>query len=123
MSTFHKDEMDKFYLKVDTVGITSVGRAELDRVAAIKALSDRKPVPVYGPQQDALINHTIFLGADTEMVVLAIGQPAEKPSMNERGQQVWFYYFDDYSRPTYLYFEQQGQYWVLVKAEKGTHTN
>ncbi len=118
LTAFHKEDLDKFCLKFDTLGITSIGRAEQDRIYAIRALSDRN---VHGPQQEALINRTVFLGADNEMVALALGSPLKKPEINSLGQQVWIYYFDDYSRPTYLYFEKRGTYWVLVKAEKTSH--
>jgi len=120
VSNFHEDDLKKFYLKFDTLGITTVGRSELNRIDAIKALSDR-PSPVPVPQQDALINRTVFLGADNEMVTLALGPPIEDPTINDKGQQLWVYHFDDYNRPTYLYFEKRGIYWILVKAEKTIH--
>jgi len=117
ISTNHKEELDKFYLKVDSWGFTSVGKAEIERKAAIDALADEG---VLFPQREALVNKTVFLGATAKMVTLALGKPVAEPTTNASGQQIWVYYFNDYDRPTFLYFENRNNVWILSKAEKSS---
>ena len=110
---YYKDELEKFYLKVDKIGITDVGKAEITRQRSIKNFKfNNLPLPF--AQQEALINKTVFFGATSEMVLLALGNPASAPIVNDKGQEVWVYYFEDYNRPTYLYFQNK----ILVSAEK-----
>ncbi len=104
-----KSELEKFYLKVDVLGITDAGKAEIERQDKINALS----IPF--AQKLALINKTIFLESDENMVMLALGKPASPPIVNNEGEEVWVYYFGDYNRPTYLYFDKDK---ILRKAEK-----
>lgn len=114
ISNYHKDELNKFYLKFDVWGVTDIGRTELQRLEAIDDL-EKEVVHV---QREALKNRTVFLGATDKMVILALGKPLKDPKLNSLNQQVWIYNFDDYSRPTYLYFEKRSNKWILVKAEK-----
>ena len=110
-SIFHKDALEKFYLKVDVIGITQIGKAELDRTSEIMNLD----LPL--SQREALINKTIFFGANKQMVILALGKPESQNATPGTSQEVWVYYFDDYTRPTYLYFTGD----KLVSAEKANN--
>ena len=118
VQNYRKDELEKFYLKFDSWGVTQVGRDELQRRAAIDALQDQGVIFV---QQEALKNRTVFLGATDQMVLLALGKPIKNPEMNTLNQQVWTYSFDDYGRPTLLYFDKRDGKWILSKAEKSNH--
>ena len=111
-NNYQKEALQKFYFQVDVWGITDVGRAELDRKYKINELD----IPF--AQRQALINKTVFFGATSKMVLLALGEPAERP-VNTPEQQIWVYYFDDYSRPTQLFFIMKDKQWVLNSAEKG----
>jgi hypothetical protein len=111
----YKSELEKFYFKVDKWGITEIGKAELQRQERITELNE-KGVPF--AQCEALRKRTVFFGATSEMVLLALGQPANEPVINDQGLQVWVYYFDDYTRPTHLYFTKKDDVWILSSAEK-----
>ena len=110
ISIFQKDAVNSFLKKYDFIGVSVAGRAEKDRQYLINNL----PIPF--EQRQALKQGTIFLGATTDMVLLAIGQPAQAPEKTADGQDKWVYYFQDSSRPTYLFF-QGGK---LVNAAKGS---
>lgn len=112
VDSHHKSELDKFYLKFDRLGITEIGRNENERRSKIHDLD----IPLV--QRDALTNGTVFFGATSEMVSLALGKPISEPRINDKGEQVWIYNFDDYKRPTYLNFRNENNVWVLRSAEK-----
>lgn len=108
--------MDSLLMKIDTFGITSVGAKEKLRVAQIKSLT------ITYEQKQVLIGRTIFMGADTTMVFLALGNPrsasatpgdasSHKPKIDK-----WVYYFSGDKRPTVLEFENS----ILTSAYKGS---
>ena len=106
---FQQTAINNFLVKYDSIGITSVGAKEKARLRTINNLN----IPF--EQRNALANRTVFIGASEQMVELALGSPTATPS--EEGSQVrWTYFFEEHSRPIYLYFEGGS----LVNAEKGS---
>lgn len=72
-------------------------KARLDRIALL-AISEEK--------KNILRNKTIFLGASTTMVELALGVPINRLAYEQVSPRVdrWVYHFADDSRPTVLEF-------------------
>ncbi len=72
-------------------------KARLDRIALL-AISEEK--------KNILRNKTIFLGASTIMVELALGNPINRLAYEQVSPRVdrWIYHFADDSRPTVLEF-------------------
>ncbi len=72
-------------------------KARLDKIRLL-AISDEK--------KQILINRTIFLGASTKMVQLALGDPINTQNFEEYSPPItrWVYHFADDSRPTVLEF-------------------
>lgn len=110
ISIFQKDAVDRFLKKYDIIGVTGAGQDEKSRLYTINNL----PIPF--EQRETLKNGQIFIGATKEMIRLAVGEPAKKPTIDASGQEKWVYFFSENSRPTYLYFEND----KLVNAAKGT---
>lgn len=108
--------MESLLMKIDTFGITSVGAKEKLRVAQIKSL------PITYEQKQVLIGRTIFMGANTTMVFLALGNPRSASATPEDAAtqrpkiDKWVYYFSGDKRPTVLEFENS----VLTSAYKGS---
>ena len=111
VQTHNPAMMRELLITVDVFGISEAASDEQRRIAAISRLS----VPY--EQRDALRNRKIFLGANQEMVVLALDQPKNiiKDKQNE-ALESWVYYFQDENRPTTLFFKNG----VLVSAEKSS---
>lgn len=75
-------------------------------------------LPISDEKKNILVHRTIFLGASSTMVALALGDPKFKePTVkDEKGQTIdkWVYHFNDDFRPTVLQFENG----VLLNAYK-----
>ncbi|PIR33979.1 MAG: hypothetical protein COV36_01810 [Alphaproteobacteria bacterium CG11_big_fil_rev_8_21_14_0_20_44_7] len=108
--TYHRTDLNLFLIKFDTWGITTVGRAEQQRLQVIRRLD----IPI--EQRQALSDNTIFIGANKTMVMLAIGEPV-KVSQTEESLDRWIYQLGDRTRPIILYFEAD----ELIRAEKGSN--
>lgn len=102
------------WLKVDKMGLMEISRAENARQAAIFAL------PIRYEQKQALIDHKVFMGASSQMVMLSLGKPkAESTRSDPTTQQsitLWHIYLPDDVRPTVFEFQQD----KLVNAYKGS---
>jgi hypothetical protein len=106
---FYKPDLFKrLILSVDIVGITEIGKAEKSRLSTINTL------PITYEEKQVLVNHTVFLGATPEMVMLSLGNPREQ--RRYRGGDVLVYYDQDDPRPTLLQFERG----KLTRASKGS---
>lgn len=110
ISAFQKEAVNDFLKKYDILGFSEVGKFEKARLYRINNLN----IPF--EQRQALKHGTVFLGATKEMVALALGEPAGPSEKMADGTEKWVYFFQDSSRPTYLFFEKD----VLVNAAKGT---
>jgi hypothetical protein len=110
IATFQKEAVDDFLKKYDFLGLSQTGQAEKQRLYQINNL----PIPF--EQRQALVQGTVFLGATKQMVELALGQPSSSPQQMADGTEKWVYFFQDSSRPTYLFFEKD----KLANAAKGT---
>lgn len=115
LNSAHPEMVKALLLKVDTLGITSVGAKEQKRVARIKSL----PIPY--EKKQVLIDRTVFMGASNLMVYLALGEPkstskAAKVETQPAKVERWVYHFTADKRPTVLEFEDG----VLVSAYKAS---
>ncbi len=107
---YNPDLLRRLILSIDVVGMTAIGQAEQNRQATINTL------PITYEEKQVLINHTVFMGATSQMVALALGAPSErKPSDTGKGN-LYIYYQPEDPRPTILSFEQDR----LVHAYKGS---
>ncbi len=75
---------------------------EQQRLAKIDIL------PISKEKKTLLRNNTIFMGASTVMVRLALGEPLgqENGETPEVSYERWLYHFDDDHRPTILEFQE-----------------
>jgi hypothetical protein len=110
ITTFQKDAVEGFLKKYDFIGLSEIGQNEKQRLYQINNL----PIPF--EQRQALVNGTVFLGASKQMVGLALGAPYGQPQIMADGTERWVYFFQDSSRPTYLFFKND----MLANAAKGT---
>ena len=110
IALFQQEFVSDFLKKYDFIGVSETGQAEKQRLYRINNLD----IPF--EQRQALKQGTVFLGATKEMVVLALGNPYGKPEHVAGGQEKWVYFFQESTRPTYLFFEGE----KLVNATKGT---
>ncbi len=64
-------------------------------------------LPISNEKKQILMQHTIFLGASTNMTELALGKPIKTYAYADHTPRVdrWVYYFADDSRPTILEFQ------------------
>ncbi len=110
----HPQMVNSLIMKVDQFGLTDIGAQEKMRLAQIQAL----PIPY--EKKEVLIRRTVFMGANTTMVFLALGQPKRAETIQEETSQRtmsrWVYHFEADKRPTILEFENE----VLVGAHKAS---
>ena len=92
------------------IGVTPLGEEEKFRQSAINAL------PLTYEEKQVLINKTVFLGASSKMVQLALGAPKERKVGGGKSNSILIYYQPDDPRPTILRFERD----KLVHAYKGS---
>lgn len=104
----------EFLLKIDRFGLTPVGQREQQRLQAINQL------PITYAEKQVLINRTVFLGASTEMVILALGEPKKQqhvpPSQEHIGHTTYVYHFPKDPKPILLRFRDN----QLTTAEKAS---
>ena len=97
---------DKFLLRIDILEISDIARKEQERLDKIRLLKvyddDGQQVPIHYDQRQVLENHTVFLGATKEMVVLALGPP--KGYIIANNFLRFMYYLPNDNRPTILEF-------------------
>lgn len=114
MQTNHPAAMKEVILKVDRFGITEAGAEEKRRLMMIRSLD----IPY--EKKKVLEQRTVFMGATSQMVYLALGAPKRRSDNldSTANQQIetWIYYFPGDKRPTMLDFEGG----VLVSAYKGS---
>lgn len=112
LNSANPDLVKSVLLKVDILGISAPAQAEKARIAAINALG------IPWEQREVLINRTVFLGANEQMVQLALGEPRAVSARSDGARQltVWAYYLQDDLRPTLLEFESG----KLIGARKGS---
>lgn len=106
----YPDQVQSFLISVDRFGITEVGAAEQNRLNTILHL------PITYEEKQVLNNRTVFFGATTEMVLLALGQPVctQKDAQTAPPTEYWVYYIETDRKPTKIAFQNN----ALVKAEK-----
>lgn len=103
LGVYRPDLFNRALVSVDRLGLSDAASQERSRVARIMQL------PITYEKKEALVAQTVFLGATTEMVMLALGQPRSTTTvpaadgMPER--VVWRYHFVGDSRPTLFEFE------------------
>lgn len=81
----------------------------LDLAAERKRINRINTLPLNDEKKQILINHTIFMGASTSMVRLALGEPRYMEPATKSAENVeitrWVYHFQDDLRPTVMQFE------------------
>lgn len=102
--------LKELILSIDVVGVTPIGQEEQSRQATINGL------PITYEEKQVLINKTVFLGASSRMVMLALGTPKEQKPSGKGAGNIYIYYQPDDPRPTILRFEHD----KLVHAYKGS---
>jgi hypothetical protein len=112
---YQPELMNRLLLTVDVFGISQTARDEQFRESAINHL------PVTFEEKQVLLKHTVFLGASTEMVRLALGSDPKKVYQRVIPEQkttltYYIYYLPNDQRPTVLIFVND----KLEKAEKGS---
>jgi len=114
MQTYQPDMMTKLLIQVDVFGLTRVADQEQQRLAKIHDLS----IPYEDKQ--VLTNRTVFMGATSEMVQLALGKPtktAQQPWAKKNVTLLYYvYYLPNDTRPTILVFQDD----KLIYAYKGS---
>jgi hypothetical protein len=103
----------QFKVMLSKFGLSQTGRDEQQRMDSIDALD----IPF--EQRESLKNRNVFIGATKTMVKLAFGPSKFPPRYTEKNEEVWVYYFDDYDRPLFLFFEAD----ILVAAKKGSNAD
>ena len=73
-------------------------KAEAKRIENINIL------PISNEKKDILTNRTVFLGATTAMVRLALGTPIQKRTSQDNKKAYWDYHFDEDIQVTRLKF-------------------
>ena len=103
----------QFKVLMSKVGLSQTGKEEQDRLEKIDALD----IPF--EQRESLKSRNIFIGATKTMVKLAFGEAKYPPKYTEDNKEVWIYYFSDYDRPLFLFFEAN----ILAGAKKGSNAD
>lgn len=118
MEDYQPEIMNDVLIKVDVLGLTNVAKEEQDRIYAINSLG----IDVTHPEKQALINHTIFMGATPAMVGLALGGPKIQKWNTLKTKLYYIYYLPNDNRPTVLVFKQDtaGPTFKLYNAYKSS---
>ena len=99
-----------FIAKVDVAGLSSVGKAKLQRESAINQL------PITQEEKEVLIKGAVFIGATRQMAELALGPPQ---SVRESGgDSILTYLPANDTATTTLYFKKN----ILSTAQRGSST-
>ena len=114
ISTERPDIYKNIKLKLDKFGLAPEDPMEIQRVADINKMT------ISYEEKQILINKTIFMGATTRMVMLALGKPKQghrgSKTANEKDVVILVYHLPEELRPTMLHFEDN----KLTKAYKGS---
>lgn len=112
LSNQRPELVKELLISIDKFGITQTGQEEQLRISKINAL------PITFEKKQVLINHTVFLNADIDMVYLALGKPREvqHTTIQDKPAILLIYHFQDDKRPTILQFENER----LTSAYKGS---
>jgi hypothetical protein len=115
LQMYQPDVMKQLLLTVDVFGFSDAAHQEKEREQAINDLS------VTYEEKQILLHHTVFLGASTNMVRLALGHEPVKVYQRVLADQhitvtYFVYYLQDDKRPTILEFAND----KLEKAYKGS---
>ena len=103
----------KFKVMMSKIGLSETGHDEQQRIDKIDALD----IPF--EQRESLKQRNVFIGATKTMVKLAFGESKLPPKYTEDNLEVWIYYFNDYDRPLFLFFEAN----ILTAAKKGSNAD
>jgi hypothetical protein len=102
LDNYQPQMMTDILIQVDVFGVTRVGEMEKERLLTIKNLT----IPY--EEKEVLVNRTVFMGATTEMVHLALGAPKKEVTRPWPQQKTmllyWVYYLPNDHRPTVLVF-------------------
>lgn len=91
-------------LAVDVFGFSETLSREKSRLEKIDLL------PISNDKKNILVNNTVFIGATTGMVKLALGNPARKAALSDSSavngdhSERWTYHLEDTRVPIVLYF-------------------
>lgn len=69
-----------------------------------KRLDHIELLPISDEKKNILTNRTIFLGASSSMVRLALGDPIDGTYYEDGSAQYWTYHFEEDLKPTILEF-------------------
>lgn len=100
--------LTRLIVKIDRFGWTQEGASEQRRFNQIMAM------PIAYEKKQALVDHTVFMGATQDMVLLSLGRPREKFA-SEDGMETWQYFFSEDTKPTFLVFKD-GQLYKAYRA-------
>jgi hypothetical protein len=116
LENYRPQVMADILLEVDFFGWSDIAQVEQDRLDKIKNLT----IPY--EEKQVLVRRTVFMGATTEMVGLALGKPMKTYEANAlvdgaNIHQVYLvYYLPGDKRPTFFVFRND----VLMDAYKGS---
>jgi hypothetical protein len=114
LQTYQPEMMTRLLIQVDVFGFTRVADQEQQRLERIKELT----IPY--EEKQVLVNRTVFMGAGSDMVKLALGKPKkiyEQPWPAKNVMLVYYiYYLPNDKRPTILVFQDD----KLIYAYKGS---
>ena len=100
--------LTRLIVKIDRFGWTQEGALEQRRFSQIMAM------PIAYEKKQALVDHTVFMGATQEMALIALGRPRER-FVSEEGTETWQYFFPEDTKPTFLVFKN-GQLYKAYRA-------
>ena len=101
IGSYRPDIMNKLLISMDVLGVSEVARDEQQRRTHIDKLN------ITFEEKQVLLNRTVFMGASTDMVRLALGDPTKairRPLQNKREAMYLVYYLPKSKRPTILVF-------------------
>ena len=116
MQNYQPETMHSMLMKIDVFGITPTGEEEQARQQRIRSLT----IPY--EEKQVLMQRTVFMGATSGMVKLALGEPkkvVERIWENNPTRPLLIYYvyfLVNDSRPTVLIFQDDR----LINAYKGS---
>jgi hypothetical protein len=112
----HSDShaMRDLIITLDKFGITEIAAQERSRIQNIKRLN----IPY--EKKLVLMNRNVFMGANKQMVFLALGNPrmaGKNVSKSGANVEQWIYYMANDNRPTILEFTNN----ELISAYRGSN--
>lgn len=126
LENYQPQTMMSVLMEVDVFGWSKTVQLEQQRLLKIDSLTivdNGKNVPLPYEEKQALIHRTVFIGASTDMVRLALGEPmktAETELFSADGRKIsqtlYVYYLPNDKRPTFFVFKED----KLADAYKGS---